>query len=384
MRYIILNVCLFVITGCAAQSNLPVIKATSVKATITENGKYKTAWNLSPQVKPDVYTTGKLTKPTAVKLTTDTDSITLTLKPGQYKDFIVVLNGKDSCYTRFQAPAVKNYSTLKPSVRDTIPFTINKQNTIYIKAIVNSTDTLNLNFDSGTTGLVLTKQTLKTKIKSGIKLYDTPCTLKIGSRIYEPLVYDAELTGHDTDGRLGWNLFDGMVVELNYDKMILVVHSRLPAGIAKNKKYAKLDISYQSQLFFVEGMIRQNGIKNTNLFLFDTGYQRTVMLDNDLLNQNNFPASKMKVISKVMMHGATGNEIPVITAGLEALALGKHTLGNVPVQLLTTNKPLHNANVHILGNEVLKRFNTFIDFQVNAVYLMPNTFYGDGYVDGEG
>lgn len=83
------------------------------------------------------------------------------------------------------------------------------------------------------------------------------------------------------------------------------------------------------------------------------------------------------------MHGTTGNEIPVITANLEALALSKHTLGNVPVQLLTTNKPLRNANVHILGNEILKRFNTFLDFQDNAVYLMPNKLYGDGYVDGK-
>jgi hypothetical protein len=105
------------------------------------------------------------------------------------------------------------------------------------------------------------------------------------------------------------------------------------------------------------------------------------MLDSDLLKQNKFPAHEMKEITKVMMHGATGNEVPVITSNLEGLKLGKFTLENVPAQLLTTNKPLRTANVHILGNEVLKRFNIFIDFQDNVVYLKPNHLFNSSYIE---
>ena len=365
---------------CLSQQKLPIIKATSETAVIIEDGQPVSNWNLSPQTKIDVYTTNKLTKPTYVKLRTDIDSISLSIEPGQYKDFIVLLNNKDTCYTRFQSPAVKNFGMQSPALHDTIPFIINKQNTIYVKAIFNNTDTLNLNFDTGTTELVLTNKTLENKILPEIKLYNTPYELKIGNRIYSTKIYDAELTGHDTDGRFGWDLFDGMIVELNYDKNIMIVHSKMPNGIKNNNSYTKLDIKYFSSIFFVEGTIAQSGIKNKDWFLFDTGYQRTTMLDNDLLNKNKFPVYKMKEISKVVMRGATGNEVPVITSNLEALTIGKFTLKNVPAQLLTTSKPLSTANVHLLGNEVLKRFNIILDFQDNAVYLKPNTLFTAGYI----
>jgi hypothetical protein len=61
------------------------------------------------------------------------------------------------------------------------------------------------------------------------------------------------------------------------------------------------------------------------------------------------------------MKGAQGNEIPVIIANLQVLQIGKYTLKNVPVQQVTTNKPLRNKNIHILGNEVLKRVNVVLD-----------------------
>jgi hypothetical protein len=122
-------------------------------------------------------------------------------------------------------------------------------------------------------------------------------------------------------------------------------------------------------------------VVNNGLFLFDTGYQRTAILDQELLQQGGFPTAKMAVIKKVVMKGAPGNKIPVLTTNLARLRIGKYTLKNVAVQQLTTNKPLKNKNIHILGNEVLKRFNTFLDLQANVVYLKPNHFYHASYID---
>ncbi len=46
---------------------------------------------------------------------------------------------------------------------------MNAQNTIFVKTILNKVDTLLLNFDTGTSDLVLTQETLKNKIKSSLK-----------------------------------------------------------------------------------------------------------------------------------------------------------------------------------------------------------------------
>ncbi len=264
---------------------------------------------------------------------------------------------------------------------DTIPLTINEHNTIFIQAIFNDKDTLNLNFDTGTTELLLTNNTIENKLSIKPKLYTTAYNLKIGKTTYQTKLYDATLTGHGTDGRFGWDFFKGKVVELNYTDGLMIIHSVLPDNILKDKNFTQLKIEFWKDLFFVRSSINQSGVMNTDLFLFDTGYQRTAMLDNDLLLQNKFPIEKMDTIKKVIMKGAKGNEIPVITANLKSLKIGKYQLKNVPVQLLTFNKPLKDKNTHILGNEVLKRFNIFLDFQNNIVFLKPNHMFDDQYID---
>ena len=267
------------------------------------------------------------------------------------------------------------------TVSDTISLTLNKYNTIYVKAIFNEIDTLNLNFDTGTTELILTNETLKNKLKSKPSLYNKPYNLKIGKSNYTTKVYDAVLSGQETDGRFGWDLFKGKVVELNYDKKIMIVHSELPKNMLNNSKYTNLKIEFFKDLLLVKAKIKAGKVTNEDLFLFDSGYQRTVILDNDLLSENKFPVEKMTVIKKVIMKGAQGNEVPVITSNLRLLKLGKFELKNIPAQITSRNKPLKNKNIHILGNEVLKRFNIVLDLKDNVVYLSKNNLFKDEYID---
>ncbi len=381
MKQVLIILLTFYSIICTAQRKLPIIKASSNKAQIYIEGNTTKGWNIDPKIKLDIFTTSKLVTSKTVKFKTDIDSINFKLKPGSKKDFIVLLNGKDSSFTRIQSPEIKNNNKIKPEINDTIALFINKQNTIYVKTILNKIDTLNLNFDTGTTELNITEEVLKNKVKSNPKFYDTYYNIEIGKRNYSSRVFPTVLTGHDTDGRFGWDLFDGMIVELNYDKMLMIVHSKLPKYVIEDHSFTKLNIKYFNNLVLVESQIVQSNVGNKDWFLFDTGYQRTAMLDNDLLKDNNFPTERMEVIKKVIMHGAKGNVIPVITSNLETLKIGTYELKNVPVQVLTENKPLRGVNIHILGNEVLKRFNTILDFQKNVIYLKPNHLFDDVYAE---
>jgi hypothetical protein len=266
-------------------------------------------------------------------------------------------------------------------LNDTIPFKMNGQHNMYVQAVFNKTDTLNLNFDTGTTELVLINSVLQHKLTTAPKLYTTAYEVKIGATTYHTKVYDAELTAQETDGRFGWDLFKGKVIELDYDKSLLIVHASLPPSVAKSKHYTKIALAFSKDLLLVTGSLKQSGVANNASFLFDTGYQRTAMLDDDLLKQDGFPTAKMALIKKVVMKGAQGNEIPVLTTNLAVLQLGKYKLKNVPVQQITGSKPLKGKNLHILGNEVLKRFNTFLDLQAHVVYLKPNHFYHATYTE---
>lgn len=364
-----------------AQKKLPIVLAGAKSAKIYEEGNSVSGWGINPKIARDTYTTNKFSKSKTVKFKTDVDSITFRLKPGGHHDFVVLLKGKDSCLTRIQARPLQNFSNLTPEVHDSIPFFVNAYNTNLVHIVLNKTDSLVMNFDSGATEMSLTTDVLQQKVRSKPKLYDTFHEIKVGQKIYKSKIYDTQVVGNEADGLLGWDLFDGMVVELNYDLNLMIVHSRLPKTVIKNNRFSKFNIRYINDRPFIESKIIQNGISHKNWFLFDLGYQRTVMLDNDLLKAARFPTEKMEVIKKVMIHGTRQNEIPVVTANLNTLKIGAFELNNVPAQLLTQNKPMRGINVHILGNEVLKRFNTFLDFQHDVIYMQPNHLYDMEYTD---
>lgn len=371
---------LFLISFSLAQNKLPVLKANGSKAVIYEkdNG-LKTDWNIDPTIKTDVYTVSKIAASNKkVMIKTDTDSLVLDLKKGEKKDFIILLKGKDSALTRIESRLPKDFS--KMSFKDTVKLHMNEQNTIFVTTVLNKVDTLVLNFDTGTSDLVLTQETLKNKIKSSLKTGTN--ILQIGKKEYQGFnIYPAQLTGHGTDGRFGWDLFDGMIVELNHDKGVMVVHSQLPAYVKSH--YSQAPIKYFNNVFQVQVGISQDKVKNKDWYLFDTGYQRTAMLDGPLLNEQGFPTDKMTVIKKVIMKGAQGNEIPVITSKLRTLSLGKTKLKDIPAQLLSQSRPVTGSRMNILGNEIIKRFNLFLDFQNNIVYLKPNKLIDAAYIENK-
>lgn len=74
-----------------AQSKLPVIKATSKSVDIRDGDNFrKNAWTISPEIKPDVYTTSLKGK--VVTFYTDRDSISIKITNKTKFDFTILLN----------------------------------------------------------------------------------------------------------------------------------------------------------------------------------------------------------------------------------------------------------------------------------------------------
>lgn len=363
-----------------SQKKLPVVKSNTQQVTIIENNELKTSWSLNPEVKPDVYTTGKNAKFKLVKLKTDIDSIEVKLKPDQKFDFIVLFKGKDSCLTRFESPVIKNFSKVKPVLKDTISFTLTEQNNIKIKSKLNNKFDVDLMFDTGAMDFYLIKDAIKKYLNpEGRKLTINDISdndFKIGNLEWQhQQVYPIETTGHGCDGMFGWNMFDGKVVEIDYDKNIIIVHSQLPKI---SKDFEKFEMELMKEHFCINVEMEVNNKKYKNRFLFDSGFQKTLMLDNHLIAKSGYPKAELPVIAKTVMYNSNKDEIPVETVLNEKLIFGKYVLKNVPAQINSYNQPA-GFSTHFLGGEILKRFNTILDFQNNAVYLKPNHLFNAEY-----
>jgi len=90
-----------------AQQKLPIIKATSRTVDVKDGEVYqKGIWNLSPENKPDIYFALEPVHEKKIIFYTDMDSISFNVIPDSNYNFIILLNSKDTCYTRI--------STIKP------------------------------------------------------------------------------------------------------------------------------------------------------------------------------------------------------------------------------------------------------------------------------
>jgi len=273
-------------------------------------------------------------------------------------------------------------------IRDSIPFELSVANNIIFKTVLNGVDSIDLFFDTGGTELVMLHESVKnntTLLKDKNENYkeidfdplEDNNTLTLGNLSWDSLtIYPVGVGPLEADGHFGWDLFDNKIVELNYDKKVLVTHPSLPQSL---DGYAKMEIEYSHTLFCIQGQINIDGKSYPNRYLFDTGFQRALLLDKDLRAESKFPTD-LPVIKKSELRNSAGTVFVNQVVNAEQFCFKEICANNVPTQLFSTPNPAR-FETHILGNELLKRFNTIFDFQSDYVYLKPNTLMSLPYTD---
>ena len=365
MKCIFFLVCLFSTPELYAQSPLPIIRATSRSVSINDGGVYdKDAWSLNPKLRPDVYTADRSRKTKWVTFYTDIDSIKIKLHPGKKVGFIILLNGKDSCYTEI-ASAIPPEDKAQIATTDTIAFTVTPYNAIAFKAVINEKDTINLHFDLGSWDFRLTKEAVHTRTSL------LPATkLQLGSMIFlNPTVGTTDRTSTGMDGRFGWNLFEGKQVELNYDRNIMIVRSgqrlKVPGG------YRRSTIEFRRSFMIVKGIMKKGNLKFPADFLLDTGADQAIILDSTWTAANDY-AANLNRITTITLHDPRGQKFEtrvVLAPGFEINGLA---LADIPTLILGSRNPV-GFPINYLGNDLLKRFNIIMDFKHDRIYWTPNS-----------
>jgi hypothetical protein len=383
MKYLYLIVLYLWVEPAVAQLKLPIIKATSKSVSINDGGLLdKNAWGLSPEIKPDVYIADRTRQTKWVTFYTDIDSIRVRVKPGSRFDFIILLNGKDSCYTQI-ASAIPPESKLSGiATHDTIPFTLTAYNAIKITGIINNTDTLNFHFDISSFGFHVTRDALlnKTalitnkadvlagKAKANYNKLNRVNKLQFANTVWNnPQILPSNLTAHEMDGRIGWNIFEGKQVEVDYDRSLLIIHSR---PVKAPKGYVRAPIVFIRSLPCIKGTFTIQKKNYTGYFAMDTGSEQALILDSTWRARQNFPAN-LQLINSFTVSDANGNKHQTKMVIAPKLTFNNSTFTNIPT-LLAGTITTSDSEINFLGNDFFKRFNTILDFKNDIIYLKPN------------
>lgn len=379
MKCVLIFLFALVFQNIAAQQRLPIIHANSKKVKIYDGLNYKPDfWVIFPETKPDIYYLDLPRKKSHVKFITDNDSISFDLNYGETKDFIVLLNGKDSCYTRISA----NYPNLKIPKRtnkgnDTIPFIL-KDHRIYFKGKVNDSEVLNIQFDLGASAVNVNKKSVKKiKINFDKKGYllnsDGTNETKLSSSNEIEIsglkwsnieMYETKNMDSDEDLIIGNSFFLDQIYMIDYEKSYLILYENAP----------KIDTSFVKQNMILDSGVRPifevtfalNEKIYKDWFLFDTGNTGNGIIGNSFLTKNNLYDEFSNIIS-------LGSKK---IAYLPKIIIAEQIIEDGVITLEKQNKNGSNYKFGgLFGNKILKRFNVIIDNREGLIYMKPNFFF---------
>lgn len=375
--FVLLCACLLLPGAAGFAQSLPVIKASSKVVTIRDGVHNKKGyWYIMPEKKPDVYYVELPEKEQEVRFITDKDSISFRVQYGRQYDFIILLNDKDSCYTRINAfyrNQVHYKRLCAPCIgtSDTIPFAIDSDDKIRLNLSVNGSRPLSYQFDLGSMGNIIKKGSVN-KVAMNFDDVDiltnsdgtnrVPAsrynTLQLGHLQWDSLRFtEANNLRRQDDGVVGNNLFLGKIVEINYDQQIVVIHDQLPATAAT---YTRHELFLENGIIpFIRAAVMVKDSTYPAWFMFDTGHFGYCTLSDGFMKKTGLSEFKK------------GRQGKRITVEVPQVAINGITFDNVTAFV---RPPDPNSGSHQqLGIQLLKYFNVILDNRDGFMYLQPNS-----------
>ena len=340
------------------------------------DGHSRTEWWVDPSAQPDTYHVAFPLVGASVTFISDMDTLTVTVKPGEHRDFLVRLTDGTSCLTRVSAvptyprPRVLQGDSLAVQV---IPFTM-RGNRIYVQGSINGSAPLVMQFDLGAGAVNFSKRSLsKAQIAwdaSDVLVNSdgrntvpasTRTTIRIGALEWgsQRVVQTGNMERYE-DVIIGNSLFRDRVVEIDYDRLELRVHA-VPPTIPSS--FTRHDLALDGGVRpLVQAELLVDSQRLTDWYLFDTGLTSTLRLSARQNREHNLAArlgawfgfgGRKTFLARGFRLG--GMEMPAGMAVIE------------------TNDDVNRGLIAggAIGNAWLRRFNVILDNRRGAIWLAP-------------
>jgi len=287
--------------------------------------------------------------------------------------------------------AQKKQDRAKSKMQYSIPFHLTADNNLSVQAVLNKIDTVELMFHTAASSVTLIEEATKKahslkfgrtdSVKSwggggNSSRFSESNSLQIGDLQWENIpIWENKNSGPKTDGKFGTDLFKDKVIEVDFDKSIITLHSSLPGKI---KRYEKLNLSFNDDMMFLEASCIIGKDIYRNKFLIHSGYSGAVLLDDNFIVENRIE-QKLKIIDEKELKDSFGNIIKTKKTILPAFVIGNHKLAEVPAGFFSG--AIGRQKMSIIGGDILKRFNIIIDAQRQFIYLKSNKLEQTNYTN---
>lgn len=182
--------------------------------------------------------------------------------------------------------------------------------------------------------------------------------------------------GFPTDGTIGHSLFGHYVVELDYDRNVLMLHDT--ATFAAEPGWESLPIYFKSnRIPWLDVMVAtaDDPLVRLSCYIDNASSEALELLTRDL-NRFRLPANaKERYLGRGLSGDIYGQE-----ARIARLRIGSHELTNVLVAIAPAAVRSRQENADaVLANNALRRFNLIFDYAHLKLYIRPNSHFTEAF-----
>lgn len=272
---------------------------------------------------------------------------------------------------------------------------LDNDNRIYVIAFVNGSDSLKFLVDTGASSLVLNINSpkLKDRFHRGSRQknlgttgsidieYSNDNSVHIGS-----IHYDRAGCAHIPfppsywDGVFGLNALSAFNIEINYDDHKIYCYPKEP--LTETPEGVCFPFTYKYNVPFIHLPVKVSGTLYDCDMLVDTGSDRIIDLNTPFVAKHNLSDTQEPfAISRIESSDNGSGELRNVF--FDEVIVGPYILPRVAGAFSTLTSGMQSKTDvdGMIGNNFLKRFNMFIDFHGNHIYLRPNNLYYTPFYD---
>lgn len=284
-----------------------------------------------------------------------------------------------------------------PGVISRVPFRMVSGGIILLKATLNDIpDSLNFVLDTGSGGISLdSSRSNRFKIPlvpsgktirglGGERKVDFAMNntlnlpgLTVDSLNFHINNYDllTSVYGIPIDGIIGYSVLSRYTLYINYDSLHIDFY---PTG----------EFRYPRGGFFLKPIINNLPIipadvedekRALSRYYFDSGAGLCLLLTEAFVKDSNIISSKRKPVHT--QGEGLGGKIEMRLTVVKNLKLGSYRFRNVPTYIFddTYNVTSYPSLGGLIGNDLLRRFNVYLNYSRREFYLIPNSHFGDKF-----
>jgi hypothetical protein len=302
-----------------------------------------------------------------------------------------------SVHMAFPQQQVSESRSSQSRLLSSIPFTTFTGGVVVIRAqLAGFTDSLNFILDTGSEGVSIDSGTcsrmkIKTepsdRLSQGIAGIRQVCFVRNRGLIVGGISIDSldfhindlsrisNVFGDNIDGIMGIGFLSRFISYIDYDNNRLYL-------------YSKGEFKYPRQGFLLRPSISRIPVQPAKIresrdissrFYFDIGAGLCLLLSSDFtMDSSLFPANKKVVLTEA--EGMGGKKDMRLTT-IREFRLGPYKFRHVPVYVFDDeyNIITYPNLTGLIGNDLLRRFNTWLNFGEKEIYLVPNTHFNDPF-----